>query len=51
MSRIFTTLSLVLFLGTVGLAGCDREGPAEKAGKSIDKGVEKTTDAVKDATN
>ncbi|GKS58049.1 hypothetical protein YTPLAS18_15760 [Nitrospira sp.] len=51
MRRILTTVLFISFVGVVGLAGCDREGPAEKAGEKIDKGVEKTTDAVKDATN
>ena len=51
MKRTLTALFVVVFIGIVGLVGCDREGPAEKAGEKIDKGVEKTTDAIKDATN
>ena len=30
-------------------AGCDREGPAERAGESIDRGVEKTGDSLEQA--
>lgn len=30
-------------------AGCDREGPAERAGESLDRGVEKTGDALERA--
>ena len=33
-----------------GLCGCNKEGPLERAGKSVDKAVEKTGDKVKDAT-
>jgi hypothetical protein len=40
------------------LSGCEKKGPAEKAGESIDRGVKKAGDAVenagdkiKDATN
>ena len=29
--------------------GCDREGPAERAGESVDRGVEKTGDALERA--
>jgi hypothetical protein len=37
----------VLFLGTfVSFAGCESEGPAEKAGKSVDKGIQNVKDAV-----
>ena len=31
------------------LAGCEKKGPAEKAGESIDKGVRKAGDAVEKA--
>jgi hypothetical protein len=32
-----------------GLCGC-KEGPVERAGKQVDKAVEKTGDKIKDAT-
>jgi len=32
-----------------GLCGC-KEGPLEKAGKSVDRAVEKTGDKIKDVT-
>jgi len=32
----------------VGLAGCKKEGPAERAGKEFDKAAEKFKDAVHD---
>jgi uncharacterized protein YjbJ (UPF0337 family) len=31
------------------LAGCEQEGPAEKAGKEMDRTVEDAGDAVEDA--
>jgi hypothetical protein len=37
------TFSLV---GTLLLAGCESEGPAEKAGAQIDKGVQNAKDAI-----
>ena len=49
-------LVTVVFLGLT-LSACQKEGPAEKAGKEIDKTVkdvgqsmEKAADSVKDAT-
>lgn len=30
-------------------AGCDREGPAERAGERVDRGVEKTGDSIERA--
>jgi hypothetical protein len=33
-----------------GLGGCEKEGPMERAGKQVDKAVEKTGDKIKDAT-
>ena len=49
-------LALALWLG-LGFAACKQEGPAEKAGKEIDKAakemgqaMDRAADAVKDAT-
>jgi hypothetical protein len=36
----------LLLGGFVSFAGCESEGPAEKAGKSIDKGIQNAKDAV-----
>jgi hypothetical protein len=33
----------------VGLSGCTKEGPAEKAGKKIDKTIEKAADQIEKA--
>jgi len=39
--------SLLLSLGAlVAFAGCESKGPAEKAGESIDKGIQNAKDAV-----
>ena len=49
--------ALIIGFALITLAGCQKEGPAERAGKSIDNAaskvgeqVEKAGDAVKDAT-
>ena len=34
----------------VGLCGCEKLGPLERAGKQVDKAVEKTGDKIEDAT-
>jgi hypothetical protein len=41
----------VVLLGSVGsgLSGCKKEGPAERAGKEIDKSVEKAGQEVEKA--
>lgn len=46
--KIKTILLLLSF--SFLLVGCN-DGPAENAGEKIDKAVEDTSDAVKDATN
>ena len=38
--------ALVMTVLFVGISGCKKEGPLERAGKSIDKAVEKTGDQV-----
>jgi predicted small secreted protein len=39
---------LVLFLALLVVAGCNREGPAEKAGRNIDQAGKDIRDAIKD---
>jgi hypothetical protein len=36
----------LLFGAFVSFAGCESKGPAEKAGESIDKGIQNAKDAV-----
>lgn len=46
------TLPITLLLATlmlVGLSGCEREGPVERAGKQVDKAAESVGDSLKDA--
>jgi len=38
--------SLTMFAALAAFAGCEDKGPAEKAGASIDKGVQDAKDAV-----
>jgi predicted small lipoprotein YifL len=41
--------ALVVSLLLVGISGCKKEGPMERAGKSIDKTVEKGGDQIEKA--
>lgn len=46
--RSVSIVLTALFL-SLGLVACEKEGPAERAGKQIDQGIENTKDAVQDA--
>ena len=47
MNRVFPVAALLMMLGALtAFAGCEDKGPAEKAGASIDKGVQDAKDAV-----
>ena len=47
MNRVFPVATMLVMLGALaGFAGCEDKGPAEKAGESIDKGVQNAKDAV-----
>ncbi len=49
LKKYIPALLLVTFLGfSLATLGCDSEGPAEKAGKKVDKTVEDTKDAMSD---
>ena len=50
MSHLYTVLGILCAALLFGLAACEREGPAEKAGRSVDRAVNKAGDAVRDAT-
>jgi len=47
--RCFTTALMVIAL-MVGLSGCTKEGPAERAGKKIDKAIEKAGEQIEKKT-
>lgn len=52
MSRFSKVVLMVLVpLFLFGGIGCKQEGPAERAGKEIDKAVEDAGDAIKDLTD
>ena len=36
------TAAVLVSALTIGLPGCKKEGPAERAGKQVDKAIEKT---------
>ena len=37
---------MAVLLATLGLAACDKPGPAERAGRSMDRAGERVRDAV-----
>jgi hypothetical protein len=43
--------SSLVFGFTLGLVGCEKEGPAEQAGETVDQAVEKAGDKVEDVTD
>jgi hyperosmotically inducible periplasmic protein len=47
MKKIMMTVALVSALGL--LAGCDNEGPAERAGERMDRDAERVRDKMEDA--
>ncbi len=47
-NRLLLTGISIIF--AVGLAACDKEGPAETAGKSIDQAIEKADDKMDEAS-
>lgn len=42
---------LLVSLFSFGLVACERQGPMERTGESIDETVEDTGDAIEDATS
>ena len=49
MRRLSKALVAMAIGFTLGTIACHEEGPAERAGKQIDKATEDTSDAMKDA--
>ena len=45
-TKRLATHSALLFGALVAATGCETKGPAEKAGESIDRGIQKAKDAV-----
>jgi hypothetical protein len=43
-------LSIIAAGLIIGLVGCEKEGPMEKAGKAVDESVEKAEKAIKEKT-
>jgi len=39
--RVLLIATVLLFVFSLGLAGCKKEGPAERLGKKLDKAAEK----------
>lgn len=47
---IACVLVMPIFIGT-GCNGCQKEGPAEKAGEKVDEAVEESADALEEAAD
>lgn len=43
------TLAFLLAAGTLGLAACEEEGPAERAGEAVDNAVQNAGEALERA--
>jgi len=43
------TAALMVLILIVGLSGCKKEGPAEKAGKKVDKTIEQAGEQIEKA--
>ena len=41
-----STLTALMLTGVLFTAGCESEGPAEKAGRKVDKSVQDAKDAI-----
>lgn len=48
IKKLFMMLVVVFFVA--GVYGCKKEGPAERAGKNIDKAMEDVKEKVDEAT-
>jgi hypothetical protein len=42
-------IALMMIVLVAGLSGCTKEGPVEKAGKKIDRTIEKAADQIEKA--
>lgn len=49
ITRKALSLALCASFVALVLGGCEKEGPAERAGKHIDKAAEKANEAMKEA--
>jgi len=47
MTHAYTILGIFCAVLLFGLAACERDGPAEKAGRSIDRAAKDVRDAVR----
>jgi hypothetical protein len=47
MNHAYTIIGILCAVLLLGLAACEREGPAEKAGRAVDEAARDVRDAVK----
>ena len=46
--RVLAIAAATAIASTVALAACEKQGPAERAGQSVDRAVKDAKDALKD---
>lgn len=51
IARLLPGLLTILIVGSFAIAGCDRDGPAEEAGESVDEAAERLKENVDEAGN
>lgn len=51
MFRTLNLPTLLLALAVAALAGCEQEGPFERAGEKLDGAIEEAGDKVEDVTD
>ncbi len=49
MRHAYTIVGILCAVLFLGLAACEKEGPLEKAGRNVDRAVEKVGDKIRDA--
>ncbi|HEY8386590.1 MAG TPA: hypothetical protein VIK82_10270 [Porticoccaceae bacterium] len=49
LSRSTSALTITALLAVLALAGCDKQGPAERAGETIDDAAREARDQMEDA--
>lgn len=47
MNHTYTLIGILCAVLLIGLAACEREGPAERAGEAIDRAAKDVRDAIK----
>ncbi len=49
--KYLLSFMIALMLGVVGVSGCEKKGPVEEAGESVDEAAQDAKREVEDATD